>query len=106
MDTHVAVMGAHSTVCCCYLEAAMGETKGFIQHAILGWRTSCHGNPTSVIPASGHTLQNRYGLRCHSMEPEEAGGSLYLDPGDRLSSFDMAVSGYSPLRPANKGRHI
>lgn len=84
----------------------MGETKGFVQCAILGWRTSCHGNPISVIPVSGHMLQNRYGLRCRSMEPEEPDGSLCLDPGDRLSSFDMAVSGYSPLGPANKGGHV
>lgn len=84
----------------------MGETKGTIQRAILGWRTRCQGNRISVILVSGHTLQNRYGSRCHLMEPEEPDGSLYPDPGDRLSLLEVAVNGYSPLGPANEGGHV
>lgn len=106
MDTRGAVMGPHSAAHCCDLEAATGETKGSVQCAILGWRTSCHGNHISVIPESGHMLQNGYGLRCHPMKPEETDESLNPDPGEMLSLLDVSVSGHSPLGPANEGGHV
>lgn len=56
----------------------------------------------ATVSVSGHRLQK--GVT--PMEPGEPDGSLDPDPGNGLSSLDVAASGYTPHGPENESGNI